>query len=105
MAKLQVGIDDMADKLTFDVLKSLIQKAYEQGVEDGRTRFNLPLLLKKEHIAQQMSISPNSVSKYVGMPGFPVSTIVQGRYPRDEFIRFIKDHQEIVGKIKLRSIY
>lgn len=103
MAQLQIGLDDMADKLTFDVLKNLMQKAYEQGVEDGRTRFNLPLLLKKEHIAQQMSIKINTVPKIVAMPGFPVSKLVQGRYPRDGFIQFVKDNQERVGAILRRA--
>lgn len=103
MAKLEIGIDDMAEKLTFEVFKDLLQRAYEQGVEDGRKRFSLPLLLKKEHIAQQMSIKINTVPKIVAMPGFPVSKLVQGRYPRDGFIQFVKDNQERVGAILRRA--
>jgi hypothetical protein len=106
MAKATVSL--APDDLTTDMMayiRSLFRQAYEQGVQDGRDRYDLPALLTRKHLAHELQASLPTVDRIASLPGFTKSTLIKGRFPRDPFFHFLDEHQEIVGKIKLRSIY
>ena len=73
-------------------LKQLFQEAYELGIEDSRKQHELPFLLTKKDLAKLFQVKESTVNKIVGIRGFPKSTFIAARYPRDEVFQWMKEN-------------
>lgn len=79
--------------------KKAIQRAYEQGVEDGMKRFSYPPVLTKRDLLKIMQIELPTVNKVIAHPNFPKFNQVQARYPRDEAFAWIKRNSSFLQDI------
>lgn len=93
---MQVTLDELKAKLLTENLKQMFQEAYEQGLEDARKIQSYPPMLKKKHLTEIFQVELPTVENIIRKEGFPKSTIVQARYPRDEVFEWINDNIEYV---------
>lgn len=101
MAKQLVTIESLEDQLFQMKLKKVIQQAYEQGIEAGRTKYYYPPVLKKEHLADILQVKRPTVDKLVAVPTFPRMVNIQARYPRDAVFRWIYENTERLDQLLL----
>lgn len=92
MSHLTIPLNEMANDIVIDHIKLLCQQAYEQGVEDGRTKYSYPEVLTKDHLVQIFQIEKSTVNKLVALPSFPKLKDVRARYPRDRVLEWIDDN-------------
>ena len=91
---MNLTIDQLKDALLNAELVDFLQKAYKQGVEDGRelekAKFenSLPTNLKKEHVAKIFQCELPTVEKIIRMDGFPKCHALSARYPRDKVLEW-----------------
>ena len=99
MAKQVATIESLEEQLFQLKLEKAIQKAYEKGIEDGRSKYYYPPVLKKEHLEEILQIKRPTVDKLVADPSFPRLKNVQARYPRDTVFEWIEDNTEKVDRL------
>ena len=91
---MNLSIDELKEALLNAELVDLFQKAYKQGVEDGRdlekAKFenSLPPNLKKEDVAKVFNCESATVEKIIRMDGFPRCPALKARYPRDKVLEW-----------------
>lgn len=90
MAKQLVSIESLEDQLFQLKLEKAIQTAYEKGIEDGRTKYSYPFILRKSDLVEIMQIKLATLDKLLTDPNFPRLKNVQARYPRDEVFKWIE---------------
>jgi|GEM_PF-2044517 len=89
---MNLTINELKEALLNAELADLFQKAYKQGVEDGReiekAKFenSLPPNLKKEDVAKIFNCELPTVEKIIRMDGFPKCLALSARYPRDKVL-------------------
>lgn len=96
MAEVAINPTDMIEEGVIKHIRELCNKAYEQGVEDGMKKYNLPYTLKKEHLAEIFQVEKPTLPKIINHPTFPRLDIVRARYPRDKVLEWINDNSNIV---------
>ncbi|NPC91184.1 hypothetical protein HOO54_02675 [Bacillus sp. WMMC1349] len=92
MAKLGISLDNLADETIFEIVKSLCEKAYEKGIEDGAKRYSFPPILKNTHLQEIFQIKSAAVTRLTGIDSFPKLKTIQARYPRDLVFEWIKQN-------------
>lgn len=97
MAKQLVTIESLEDQLFHLKLEKAIQKAYEKGIEDGRSKYYFPPVLKKIHLMEILQVEMPTVSKLVSNPTFPRLKDVKARYPRDSVFKWIAENTDYLG--------
>lgn len=85
-------LKELDEQYIIQKLELLFQRSYEEGVIAGQKRFNYPPVLKREHLAEILSIEIGTVSKITRIPSFPRLTEVIARYPRDAVFKWIEEH-------------
>lgn len=98
MAKQLVTIESLEDQLFQMKLEKVIQEAYDRGIEDGRSKYYYPMVLKKSDLAEILQVKPPTVDKLVVHPEFPRLGTVKGRYPRDKVFEWIEANTEYVNQ-------
>lgn len=93
---MQSIIDELQEKLMIEMMKQKVQLAYEQGLEDARGQQAYPPLLRKQHVAEIFQVELPTVENIIRKEGFPKSTAVQARYPRDEVFDWMAENTEYV---------
>ncbi|EWH20413.1 hypothetical protein M769_0120695 [Bacillus haynesii] len=83
---------DLANETVFEIVKSLCEKAYEQGVEDAVKKYSYPPVLKNTHLQEIFQIKSAAVTRLTGIESFPKLKIIQARYPRDLVFEWIKQN-------------
>jgi hypothetical protein len=73
-------------------LQALIQKAYEQGVEDGRTKFSVPTLLTRTEAKQFLKCGDTKMSELMARPDFPVNSEFGKRIPTHLLMKWIEQN-------------
>ncbi|MGN7403505.1 hypothetical protein ACTHO0_27035 [Cytobacillus praedii] len=90
MTQTLITFDELEANLFQAKMESLFQKAYEQGVKDGMSRFSFPPVLTNKHLAEIMQIAPPTVIKVTADPTFPRLSKIKARYPRDQVFEWIQ---------------
>lgn len=90
MARSIITFDELEAQLFAVRMEELFRKAYEKGVEDGRTKFSYPPILTNAHLAEILQVKPATVAKVTADPSFPKLKEIRARYPRDEVFEWIK---------------
>ncbi|MED4534855.1 hypothetical protein [Metabacillus fastidiosus] len=90
MTKITIDIDRFEEEFLKYRFDKLIQAAYEKGVEDGRTTFSYPPVLKAQHVAEILQVKMTTVYKITQNPSFPKMQNIKGRYPRDKVLKWIE---------------
>ena len=91
---MNLTIDGLKEALLNAELADVFQKAYRQGVEDGReiekAKFenSLPPNLKKEDVAKVFNCKLPTVEKIIRMDGFPTCSAISARYPKDKVLEW-----------------
>lgn len=101
MARVALTPDDFNDDM-IEYIQTLCRKAYEQGVREGRDKYDLPMMLTRKHIAEQLQVSLPTVDRITSLPGFPRSTLIKSRFPRDAVFKFMEENTERVRQIMVR---
>lgn len=78
----------------------LIKEAYEKGVADGQQTLGYPMVLRREHLAEILSVSLPTVDRLTSNPSFPRLTEVQARYPRDAVFKWIEENTVIIDQLR-----
>jgi hypothetical protein len=99
MPQTLITFDEMEANLFKDRMEKLFQKAYEKGVEDGIKKFSYPPTLRKQHIAEILQIEMPTVNKVTAIPGFPKSTLVKARYPRDLVFKWLEQNSTLLQEV------
>ncbi|MEA1855621.1 hypothetical protein U9M49_21395 [Cytobacillus sp. OWB-43] len=93
-------VEELEAQLFEEKLKAICQRAYEQGLEDARSVKSLPSMMKKDDLAEYFQVSKPTVENIIRMDGFPKSTIVNSRYPRDLVIEWANKNVVRVNFLK-----
>lgn len=99
MEKLLSDIEGLEGQLFQLKLQKVIQEAYERGIEDGRSKYYYPMVLKKSDLAEILQVKEVTVNKIVADPKFPRLRSVQARYPRDEVFAWIYENTERLDQL------
>ncbi|MGI2329693.1 hypothetical protein [Planococcus sp. YIM B11945] len=97
MARQMVTIESLEDQLFQLKLEKAIQKAYEKGIEDGRSKYYYPPVLKKADLVTILQVEMPTVTKLVANPTFPRLKDVKARYPRDEVFKWIEENTDCLA--------
>ncbi|PZT51984.1 hypothetical protein [Paenibacillus silvae] len=73
-------------------VQDLVRKAYELGIEEGRTKLDYPALLTKEDLKGIFQVEVSAVNKLIEKPTFPKFKLIRARYPRDLVFEWIKEN-------------
>ncbi|MCY8438576.1 MULTISPECIES: hypothetical protein [Bacillus] len=92
MANLGISLDNLPNETVFEIVKSLCEKAYQQGVEDGAKKYTYPPILKNTHLQEIFQIKSAAVTRLTGIDSFPKLKTIQARYPRDLVFEWIKQN-------------
>lgn len=95
-------IDSLEMQLLERKLALVVEKAYQQGVQDGQSKYKYPELLKQEHLVEIMQMELPTVRKLVARPDFPKFELTRGRYPRDEVFEWIHRNSSVFGENLIR---
>lgn len=88
----------LEEQFMMDKFQILISQAYEQGVEDGRSKFSYPPVLTNQHLMDILQIELPTVNKIVKDTSFPRLKTIRARYPRDEVFDWIKKNTVAIDK-------
>lgn len=94
---MQVSLEELQARLLEENLKTMFTQAYEEGLQDAREVYALPLHLKKQDIANLFQIELATVDKIIRMEGFPKSKVISARYPRDMVLKWAEGNVELVN--------
>lgn len=83
-------------------LAGVIQRAYLQGIEEGReliqSKYEYPERMRKSDLAKFFNCSLPQVEKIIRMDGFPRDKAVQARYPRDKVFEWADKNIEYMNE-------
>lgn len=96
MKELQV----LNEQFVLQKFQFLIKEAYEKGVEDGQKTLGYPMVLRREHLAEILSISLPTVDRLTSNPSFPRLREVQARYPREAVFKWIEENTVIIDSLR-----
>lgn len=94
MQELQV----LNEQFVLQKFQILIQDAYQKGVQDGQKNLGYPMVLKREDLAEMMSISLPTVDRIIRNPTFPRLREVQARFPRDAVFKWIEENTVLLSE-------
>lgn len=94
-SKMLEEIESKEFELFKEKLSYALEKAYMEGVEEGRTKFNYPPVLTKAHLCEIFQTEMPTVSRLVARPDFPKLTVVRARYPRDQVFEWIERNSNL----------
>lgn len=97
MKSLVEDIHSLEQELLEKRLSLVIERAYQQGVEDGQSKNAYPPVLRKEHLCEILQASMPAVTKIVARADFPKLTAIQARYPRDQVFEWIERNSSNFG--------
>ncbi|WP_017687929.1 hypothetical protein [Paenibacillus sp. PAMC 26794] len=73
-------------------VQELVKKAYEIGVEEGRVKYDYPLVLTKNDLKDIFQVEASAVNKLVENTSFPKFKLIRARYPRDLVFNWISEN-------------
>jgi hypothetical protein len=76
--------------------KEAIQRAYEQGVEDGKKRFSLPIYLTRAQLKELLHIGETKATELMRQPGFPVSRKAGVLIRSEHLLQWMDNHAQWV---------
>ena len=79
-------------------LKALIQKAYEQGIKDGQTKYSHPKLLTRTEAMELLRCSTTKISELMARPDFPVNREVGVKIPYHMLMQWIENNTQWVDE-------
>ncbi|UNT55100.1 hypothetical protein [Lysinibacillus capsici] len=92
----QVNIEVKIAELELELVKLKIEQvaeeAFLQGVEYGKQQHKWPPLLTNSDLKEIFQCSRSVVHRLKNLSGFPNFSYIQGRYPRDEVFKWIKNN-------------
>lgn len=91
-------LQTLEEQFMMDKFQILIIQAYEQGIEDGRTKFGYPPVLTNKHLMDIFQIELPTVNKIIKDPSFPKLKTIRARYPRDAVFMWIKNNTASIDK-------
>lgn len=71
-------------------LKALIQKAYEQGVEDARTKFFVPEIMTRTEAMEFLKCGPTKMAELMARPDFPVNREFGVKIPTRMLLKWVE---------------
>ncbi|RND00238.1 helix-turn-helix domain-containing protein [Lysinibacillus halotolerans] len=95
-------IDSLEIQLLEKKLALVVERAYQQGVEDGQSKYKYPELLKQEDLVEILQAELPTVRKLVARRDFPKFEHTRARYPRDAVFEWIKRNSTDYGTNLLR---
>lgn len=102
LSRLLEDIQSQEYELFEKRLTAVIEKAYLQGVEDGRefmkAKYEYPERMRKTDLAKFFNCSLPQVEKIILMDGFPRDKAVQARYPRDKVFEWADKNIEYMNE-------
>ncbi|WP_342471605.1 hypothetical protein MHH70_12370 [Metasolibacillus sp. FSL H7-0170] len=99
-AKFRRMVDEIESKefeLLSQKLSLIAEKAYLQGLEDGRAKDRYPHVLRKAHLCEILQIEMPTVNKLVARKDFPKLIDIQARYPRDQVFDWINRNSNVTN--------
>lgn len=67
------NIEDLEIQIKFLQLKALIRQAYEQGCEEGRTKFAQDDVMTRAEAMKYLKCRPTKMAELLARPDFPVN--------------------------------
>lgn len=77
---MQVTLDEFLAKHIESKMQEMIQQAYERGVEDARTKYDLPQLMTRKQFMEFANIGESKCAELFNRQDFPVNR--EFGYPR-----------------------
>lgn len=69
---MDISLTELEAKLLEGRLKKLFQRAYEQGIEDARKKYELPPLLSRKQFMELVGIADTKCAELFNRQDFPV---------------------------------
>ena len=92
---MQISLDELKAKLLEEELKDMFKQAYEQGINDARMKYELPLLLTRRQFMEFASISEAKCAQLFNRQDFPVNReFGHPRVPTQLLFEWIEGHTE-----------
>ncbi|MBM7581086.1 hypothetical protein [Jeotgalibacillus terrae] len=95
---MRVTLDELEAMVLHEHLKEMFQRAYEDGVEEGKRISNLPQLLTNTDLRGIFQVTNATLHKITRRPDFPKFQYIQARYPRDPVLKWIEEHSTTFHK-------
>lgn len=94
---MQITLDALKAKLLEEELKDMFRQAYDQGVNDARMKYELPLLLTRRQFMEFANISGAKCAELFNRQDFPVNReFGHPRVPTKLLFEWIEGHTEWV---------
>jgi len=91
---MQITFSESDKEKMIESFQQVIEKAYVQGIEEGKKNHTMPYHMTKQDVADFFQVSLASVENIIRMDGFPKSKIIRARYPRDLVIKWAHENSE-----------
>lgn len=89
---IELKIADIELELVKLKIEQVAEEAFIQGVEYGKQQHKWPPLLTNSDLKEIFQCSRSVVHRLKNISGFPNFSYIQGRYPRDEVFKWIKNN-------------
>ncbi|WP_083390570.1 hypothetical protein [Cytobacillus oceanisediminis] len=89
---MQNTLNELEQQIVSLQLKALIQKAYEQGVEDGRSKFSAPTIMTRTEAMEFLKCGATTMAELMRRPDFPVIREFGVRIPTHLLMKWIEKH-------------
>ena len=87
---MEITIKEIEEQIFNLHLQAMIQKAYEQGIEDGRTKFALPKILTRAEAMELLKCGPTKMSELMAREDFPVNREIGVKIPTHMLLNWIE---------------
>lgn len=96
---MQVTLDEFIAQHLESKLSDMFQKAYEQGIEDARKKYELPQLMTRRQFMEFANISEAKCAQLFNRQDFPVNRdFGHPRVPTHLLFEWIDMNTEWIGK-------
>ncbi|WP_191559197.1 hypothetical protein [Metabacillus idriensis] len=93
---MEPTLDELEKAITGLKLQAIIQKAYEQGVEDGRSKFSIPLILTRTEAMDFLKCGATLMAELMSRPDFPVNREFGVKIPTHLLMKWIEKNTQWV---------
>lgn len=89
-------IQELEHQISILKMQELIKQAYEQGIEDARTKYSYPELLTRSEAMQLLKVGETKMSELMARQDFPVFREAGVKIPYKLLMKWIEKNTQSI---------